>query len=52
MTHEKVCVYQHHDQDCHVAEEDPFSDELDIEMELARLLHSGTKEDKLQDLDR
>ncbi|DBA75927.1 TPA: hypothetical protein ACH3X2_008986 [Trebouxia sp. C0005] len=35
-----------------LTEEDPFSDELDIEQELARLLHSGKKEDELQDLDR
>ena len=34
------------------AEEDPFSDELDVEQEVARLLRSGKKEDKLQNLDR
>lgn len=35
-----------------LTEEDPFSDELDVEEEVARLLHSGKKNDKLQDLDR
>ena len=34
------------------AEEDPFSEELDVEQEVARLLRSGNKEDELQDLDR
>lgn len=35
-----------------LTEEDPFSDELEIEQEIARLLHSGKKEDELQDLNR
>ncbi|KAL3153753.1 hypothetical protein ABBQ32_013344 [Trebouxia sp. C0010 RCD-2024] len=34
-----------------LTEEDPFSDELDVEQEVARLLRSGKKEDELQDLD-
>ena len=37
---------------CTSAEEDPFSDELEIEEEIARLLQSGKQDDKLQDLDR
>ena len=34
------------------AEEDPFSDELDVEKELARLICSADKSEELQDLDR
>lgn len=34
------------------AEEDPFSDELDVEKELARLVRSADKSEELQDLDR
>ena len=37
---------------CVNVEEDPFSDELDVEKELARLLNSADKSDELQDLDR
>ena len=39
------CVWAH-------AEEDPFSDELDVEKELARLVRSADKSEELQDLDR
>lgn len=34
------------------AEDDPFSDELDVEEQVARLLRSGSKHDGLEDLDR
>ena len=37
---------------CVHAEEDPFSDELDVEKELARLVRSADKSEELQDLDR
>lgn len=37
---------------CVYAEEDPFSDELDVEQELARLVRSADKSEELQDLDR
>lgn len=34
-----------------LAEDDPFSDEIDIEEQMARLYYSASREDELQDLD-